>query len=202
MDILTSNLKVWLSVHVISRAAKVIDDYKNRSEITDTHKEFKDAPSGVSQKHYEDRIKKLSSGSYLTLYDGNVNKNSDSPDKPSDAYIIMYLFSTYFTSKVHFSFSDTYIITPYQAQSILRGENSNVYLCLTRTSPTHYDVISHGKVHTVLPGANNVFHAIILFFYYILTKNNGYLLDGNQITEITEDIKMNEILSKKSPDKK
>lgn len=194
MDSLTSNLKPWLSVHVISKAAKVIDDYKNRNETTESLRDFRNAPQGVSQRYYEERIKNLSSGLYLAMYNGNT---SNSLDQPSDAYIIIYLLSVYFTIKTHISFSDNYVITPYQAQNAMREPNSRIYICLTRKSPTHYDIIAQGKVHTVLPGTNNVFHAIILFFYYILNKNNGYLVEGINIKDMINDMKMTEILLKK-----
>lgn len=201
MDYLASNLKVWLSGHVVNKAAKVIDDYKNKSEISEALKEFKDAPRGVSQRYYEERIRELSNDSYLTKYEGNVSKansgyGSDA-DRPSDAIIIMDLFGKYMGTKVHYSFSDTYIVTSYQAPSVLKSSNTGIYICLTRQSPTHYDIISYGKVHTILPGPNNVFYAIILFFYYVLSKNNGYLMDGNSIKQITSEIKMDEVIYKK-----
>jgi hypothetical protein len=148
------------------------------------------------------RMRELSSDVYLTKFvwngggdfkfdsDSKPEKWEDRDDLPTDTDILQHLFLKWldlslpndrFYGKA--TFSNKYFINRGDPYSNRELSPTGIYIILQKRMPPHYNVYCRGTYYECPPGRNNLFHAIVLFVYFIEKHNRGYLEGGVSIHE-------------------
>ncbi|KAF8975652.1 hypothetical protein BGZ46_008944 [Entomortierella lignicola] len=125
--------------------------------------------------------------SHGIAWDGG--KKAWSPDLPSDAQIIMHLFTTYIDSAMPSHPSQVYDRFPFTYKHYVPVDNKpdpTTALQIKQTSkyPPDYSLVVEGSMWEVVPKRLNVWYTIVLFIYMVMKENAGYIGQINIGTQI------------------
>ncbi|XP_041349763.1 transmembrane protein 209-like [Gigantopelta aegis] len=206
----TERLRKWLSLTVISRLSKEIDEINKELErigcedmqvgevSISTLKQLaltKGAciPSlntivpyldlSANQEYVVRRIKELGTGSMseFTWNSGGQYGKRWEEHLPTDAALVMHCMCTYLDMRLpaHPKYPDGKTFT---TQHFLKTpdkpnleKKDNMFLYQTSINSPHFQVVIGQEVLNLPKGRNNMFHSILLFFYYIKEKQAGML---------------------------
>ncbi|ELT90600.1 hypothetical protein CAPTEDRAFT_228955 [Capitella teleta] len=141
--------------------------------------------ASTNQEYLVHRVKELARGGCMSSFKWNGGGSFKGKDweehLPSDAYIVMHLLCSYLDSRLppHPKFPDGRTFTAQHFMKTPDKPNASKkdYCCLyqSSTNPPHYKVLIADDVMNPRKGRNNMFHAILLFFYRVQLKEHGML---------------------------
>ncbi|ESO02150.1 hypothetical protein HELRODRAFT_188596 [Helobdella robusta] len=138
-----------------------------------------------NQEYVVQRVKELNSGGGLSCFKWNGGGEMRGGRRweeilPTDSALLMHCLCCYLDMRLpsHPTFSDG---KPFTNQHLIRASNKTgvsemkdgIYFLEGDVHPPHYDVIYNGSLYKIKRGRLNLFHAILLFFYFIKTKEHG-----------------------------
>ncbi|XP_074645096.1 transmembrane protein 209-like [Tubulanus polymorphus] len=139
----------------------------------------------TNQEYLVARIKELGKGGCLTDYTwhgGMEFKGKQWAEHlPTDAAIVMHALCTYLDSRLPphpkhpdgRTFSNHHFLKTPDKPNIQKKDNLILYQ--SKINPPHYKIIIGDDTWDLPKGRQNMFHAILLFFYHVITKDHGML---------------------------
>ncbi|PVD24484.1 hypothetical protein C0Q70_14967 [Pomacea canaliculata] len=136
-----------------------------------------------NQEYLVHRILDLSTGS-MSEYTWNKGGNYGKPwgeHLITDAALVMHLLCTYLDSRLPAQprymdgrvFTAQHFVKTPEKPDMQRKENLLIYQ--TSINPPHFQVVIGTETFNLPKGRNNLFQAILLFFYHIKTREGGML---------------------------
>ncbi|KAL8596861.1 hypothetical protein ACOMHN_060669 [Nucella lapillus] len=137
----------------------------------------------ANQEYLVRRIQDLSTGS-MSQFTWNKGGNYGKPWAEhliTDASLVMQLMCTYLDSRLpaqpHYIdgkvFTAQHFVKTPDKPDLQRKDNLLIYQ--TGINPPHFQVVIGTQTYNLPKGRNNLFQAILLFFYHIRTKEQGML---------------------------
>jgi hypothetical protein len=137
------------------------------------------SPTCSSVPYMIDRIKVLASGSFLQQYVWNGGPAAARDNMPTDAQVVMHAFCTFLDTIIPDGaatgrpFSSRFFLMHPDEPDVAR--KGSVVLYQRSIHPPHFEVVLDGQVWEVLPGRNNMFHAIVLFVLALKRHFHGHV---------------------------
>jgi len=138
-----------------------------------------------NQEYLVQRIQELGSNGAMSEFmwssGGELKGKSWAEHLPTDAAIVMHLLCTYMDSRLppHPKYPDG---KTFSSQHFLRSPDKpdlkreeNLILYQSKVNPPHFKVIIGDDTWDLEKGRSNMFHAILLFFHHVNSKENGML---------------------------
>ncbi|KAK7101684.1 transmembrane protein 209-like [Littorina saxatilis] len=137
----------------------------------------------ANQEYLVHRIKDLSTGS-MSEFTWNKGGNYGKPWAEhliTDASLVMQLLCSYLDSRLPAQprcmdgkvFSSEHFVKTPDKPDLHRKDNLLIYQ--TSINPPHFQVVIGTQTYNLPKGRNNMFQAMLLFFYHIRTKEQGML---------------------------
>ncbi|KAG0057673.1 hypothetical protein BGZ83_005612 [Gryganskiella cystojenkinii] len=142
-------------------------------------------PGNANRRYVVERLQSM--GPMLTHFIWNSNgvtwdggKKFWSPELPTDAQIIMHLFTVYMDLAMpqqpsqaldRFPFTYKYYV-PMEAKP---DATTSLQIKQTSKSPPNYNLVVEGSMWEVVPQRLNVWYTLVLFIYMVMKENGGYI---------------------------
>ncbi|KJE90196.1 hypothetical protein CAOG_01539 [Capsaspora owczarzaki ATCC 30864] len=202
MDAWTERCRVWLSTHVLNDLVTSMNRVDQTMKASNLPNLMTHVPVQAYIQSQQQTLQQLAlqNPPLLTqihkrqmlerffVFDGNYRWNSGGkfkgkewhPDLPTDAQIVMHLFCTFLDfilpADALVPKGKHFTARYFQLQlDSSEPPKHDVVIAQTNIHPPHFKIISMDERWEIFQGRNNLFHAIILFLYFIKTRRHGFV---------------------------